>query len=163
MPHFKRVCHRAAACVESDITRGSIRPLGVQCNARILIIRACAFTVAATVAFSACKSVIPAKENIALALGHRHVAELLAVGDVHSFRCCLAAAGGVEGHCVCLDRQVCVQSDALGYGVGSVIPSRAVGLVPTAAEDVARYCGVVGTRREGAGGQHLLGVLHTAD
>ena len=98
--HFDRPCHRTAARVEIDHTRGGLRPLCVQCNTHILIIRTCAFTVAVPVAFAAHKSIIPTKENIALALGHRHVAELLAVCNLYRFCYHLAAACGVKGDCV---------------------------------------------------------------
>ena len=96
--HFDRPYHRTAACVEIDHTRGGLRPLCVQCNTHILIIRTCAFTVAVPVAFAAHKSIIPTKENIALALGHRHVAERLAVCNIYSFCYHLTTAGAIKGH-----------------------------------------------------------------
>ena len=115
--HFDRPCHRTAARVEIDHTRGGLRPLCVQCNTHILIIRTCAFTVAVPVAFAAHKSIIPTKENIALALGHRHVAELLAVCNLYRFCYHLAAACGVEGDCVLIGVPHRIERQRLVFGI----------------------------------------------
>ena len=160
--HFDRPCHRTAARVEIDHTRGGLRPLCVQCNTHILIIRTCTFTVAVPVAFAAHKSIIPTKENIALALGHRHVAELLAVCNLYRFCYHLAAAGGVEGNRVGVRCPFCIQCYVIGDFIACIIPRRAVGIVP-ATEGIARCGGgSIGTRRESAGGKNLLCVFTVA-
>jgi len=73
-------------------------PLRIQGTVFRLVILACAFALTVAVAFAVHKSIIPATEKVTRAYWHRHIAELLAVGDIHGFRCYLAAAGAIKGH-----------------------------------------------------------------
>ena len=73
-----------------------------------------------------------------------------------------SAACGVKGHCVGVRYPFCIQCYVIGDFIACIIPRRAVGLVP-ATEGIARCGGgVVGTRRESAGGQNLLCVFTVA-
>ena len=73
-------------------------PLRIQGAVFRLVIPACAFAIAVTVAFAFNRGIIPAAEKVTGAYWHRHIAQLFTVGGGHGFCYHFAAACGIKGH-----------------------------------------------------------------
>ena len=91
-------CDLAAACGVKGNCVPVYCPLRIQGAVFRLVIPACAFTIAVTVAFAFNRGIIPAAEKVTGAYWHRHIAELFAVGGGHGFCYHFAAAGAIKGH-----------------------------------------------------------------